>query len=71
MQELLREPWYPPLEGYTDMWLQEADLGGGKTDSLLLLRSGKTVVMVETRSGPIPRSQVDRLLSLLSSDQEV
>ena len=71
VQELLREPWYPPLEGYTDMWLQEADLGGGKTDSLLLLRSGKTVVMVETRSGPIPRSQVDRLLSLLSSDQEV
>ena len=71
VQELLWEPWYPPLEGYTDVWLQEADLGGGKTDSLLLLRSGKTVVMVETRSGPIPRSQVDRLLSLLSSDQEV
>lgn len=71
VQELLREPWYPALEGYTDVWLQEADLGGGKTDSLLLLRSGKTVVMVETRSGPIPRSQVDRLLSLLSSDQEV
>ena len=71
VQALLREPWYPPLDGYTDVWLQEADLGGGKTESLLLLRSGKTVVMVETRSGPIPRSQIDRLLSLLSSDQEV
>ena len=71
VQALLWEPWYPPLDGYTDVWLQEADLGGGKTESLLLLRSGKTVVMVETRSGPIPRSQIDRLLSLLSSDQEV
>ncbi|MGN8968169.1 DUF2812 domain-containing protein [Intestinimonas sp. HCP28S3_D6] len=71
VQALLWEPWYPPLDGYTDVWLQEASLGGGKTESLLLLRSGKTVVMVETRSGPIPRSQIDRLLSLLSSDQEV
>lgn len=69
--DLKREPWYPPLAGYTDVWLQEADLGGGKTESLLLLRSGNTVVTVETRSGPIPRSQIDRLLSLLSSDQEV
>ena len=71
VQELLREPWYPPLDGYTDVWLQEADLGGGKTESLLLLRSGKTVMWVETRSGPIPTEQIDRLLSLLSSDQEV
>ena len=69
--DLKREPWYPPLAGYTDVWLQEADLGGGKTESLLLLRSGNTVVTVETRSGPIPRSQIDRMLSLLSSDQEV
>ena len=71
VQELLREPWYPPLDGYTGVWLQEADLGGGKTESLLLLRSGNTVVTVETRSGPIPTEQIDRLLSLLSSDQEV
>ena len=71
VQELLREPWYPPLDGYTDVWLHEADLGGGKTESLLLLRSGKTVMWVETRSGPIPAEQIDRLLSLLSSDQEV
>lgn len=71
VQELLREPWYPSLDGYTDVWLQEADLGAGETESLLLLRSGKTVMTVETRSGPIPRSQIDRLLSLLSSDQEV
>lgn len=69
--DLKREPWYPPLAGYTDVWLQEADLGGGKTESLLLLRSGNTVVTVETRSGPIPAEQIDRLLSLLSSDQEV
>lgn len=71
VQELLREPWYPPLDGYTDVWLQEADLGGGKTESLLLLRSGKTVVTVETHSGPIPAEQIDRLLTLLSSQQEV
>lgn len=71
VQELLRELWYPPLDGYTDVWLQEADLGGGKTESLLLLRSGKTVVTVETHSGPIPAEQIDRLLTLLSSQQEV
>ena len=71
VQELLREPWYPPLKGYENVWLQEADLGDGKTESLLLLRSGNTVVTVETRSGPIPTEQIDRLLSLLSSDQEV
>lgn len=71
VQELLREPWYPPLKGYENVWLQEADLGDGKTESLLLLRSGNTVVTVETRSGPIPTEQIDRLLFLLSSDQEV
>ena len=71
VQELLLEPWYPPLEGYPDVWLSEIPIGGGKTESLLLLRSGKTVVTVETRSGPIPAEQIDRLLSLLSTDQEV
>ena len=71
VQELLREPWYPPLKGYENVWLQEADLGDGKTESLLLLRSGNTVVTVETRSGPIPTQQIDRLLSPLPSDQEV
>lgn len=71
VQELLLEPWYPPLEGYPDVWLSEIPIGGGKTESLLLLRSGKTVVTVETRSGPIPAEQIDRLISLLSTDQEV
>lgn len=71
VQELLREPWYPSLEGYPNAWLHEFTISGGKTDSLLLLRSGRAVVTVSTRSGPIPRSQIDRLISLLSSDQEV
>ena len=71
VQELLREPWYPSLEGYPNAWLHEFTISGGKTDSLLLLRSGRAVVTVSTRSGPIPRSQIDWLISLLSSDQEV
>lgn len=45
-------------------------LGGGKTESALLLRVGKTVVMVETRDGPIPMEQIDRLVNILSSAQE-
>ena len=69
VQALLWEPWYPPLDGYTDVWLQEAGLGGGKTESLLLLRSGKTVVTVETHSGPIPLERIEHLLALLSSPQ--
>ena len=71
VQELLREPWYPPLGRYPDVWLHEASLSSTRTESLLLLRSGSTVMWVETRSGPIPAEQIDRLLSLLSSDQEV
>ena len=69
--DLKREPWYPPLAGYTDVWLHEASLSSTRTESLLLLRSGSTVMWVETRSGPIPTEQIDRLLFLLSSDQEV
>lgn len=71
VQELLREPWYPPLEGYPDVWLHEASLSSTRTESLLLLRSGKTVMWVETHSVPIPAEQIDRLLTLLSSQQEV
>ena len=71
VQELLREPWYPLLGRYPDVWLHEASLSSTRTESLLLLRSGSTVMWVETRSGPIPAEQIDRLLSLLSSDQEV
>ena len=53
------------------MWLHEASLSSTRTESLLLLRSGSTVMWVDTRSGPIPAEQIDRLLFLLSSDQEV
>lgn len=69
--DLKQEPWYPPLAGYTDVWLHEASLSSTRTESLLLLRSGSTVMWVDTRSGPIPAEQIDRLLFLLSSDQEV
>ncbi len=68
--DVKRESWYPPVKDRPHVWLHEADLGGGKTESALLLRVGKTVVMVETRDGPIPMEQIDRLVNILSSAQE-
>lgn len=69
--ELKLESWIPPLEGYPEVWRWKADLGYG-TESMLLLRSGDTVVLVDAFSDDgIPTQQLDRLLSLLSSDQEV
>ena len=68
--DIKRESWYPPVKDRPHVWLHEADLGGGKTESALLLRVGKTVVMVETRDGPIPMEQIDRLVNILSSAQE-
>ena len=69
--DIKRESWYPPVKDRPHVWLHEADLGGGKTESALLLRVGKTVVMVDTRDGPIPMEQIDRLVNILSSQQEV
>lgn len=51
--------------------VKEGRWSNGQIGSVLLLRSGHTVVTVDTRAGPIPAEQIDRLLSLLSSDQEV
>ena len=69
--ELKLESWIPPLEGYPEVWTWEANLGYG-TESILLLRSGETVVLVEAFSDDgIPTQQLDRMLTLLSSHQEV
>ena len=71
VRELKLESRIPPPEGYPEVWTWKADLGYG-TESILLLRSGKTVVLVEAFSDDgIPTQQLDRMLSLLSSDQEV
>ena len=71
VRELKLESRIPPPEGYPEVWTWKADLGYG-TESILLLRSGKTVVLVEAFSDDgISTQQLDRMLSLLSSDQEV
>ena len=67
--ELNCEKWFHPVEGFSDVWIKEGRWSNGQIESLLLLRSGHTVVMVDTRSGPIPPERIERLLTLLSSPQ--
>lgn len=65
--ELNCEKWFHPVEGFSDVWMKEGRWSNGQIESVLLLRSGHTVVMVDTRSGPIPPERIERLLALLSS----